>query len=75
MSLQSPSGGPASRDRPRCLNCHREIAIHQPDLDLPDRLLGTCPACKAWFLMDSFRHVVYPIPGDEEIFTIPGVTG
>ncbi|MCA1686619.1 MAG: hypothetical protein LC745_11735 [Planctomycetia bacterium] len=35
-----------------CLNCRQPLDIHQPDADLPDRMLGTCPACQTWHLLD-----------------------
>ena len=36
-----------------CPNCEGDLEVHEPDEDLPDRFLATCPACKSWFLMDS----------------------
>jgi hypothetical protein len=35
-----------------CLNCKKPLDIHQPDADLPDRLLATCEACKGWYLVE-----------------------
>jgi hypothetical protein len=35
-----------------CLQCRNPLDIHQPDAELPDRMLATCEACKAWHLLD-----------------------
>ena len=36
-----------------CPTCEFSLTLHQPDPDLPDRLLATCDDCKSWFLTDS----------------------
>jgi hypothetical protein len=36
-----------------CPVCGSELELHQPDADLPDRLLGICGACKSWFLVEG----------------------
>ena len=36
----------------RCLSCGHSLDIHQPDADLPYRMLATCDACKCWHLVD-----------------------
>ena len=41
-----------SRALTHCENCGCELQLHQPDPDLPERLLGTCQECKSWFLVD-----------------------
>ena len=41
-----------ARDFP---HCGGEIQIHQPDFDLPRRLLVTCDDCKAWFVTGPTR--------------------
>ena len=38
-----------------CLNCQKRLDVHQPDADLPYRMLATCEACKSW-------HVVHCDP-------------
>jgi hypothetical protein len=53
---------PAALDRAHCPNCHCEITRHQPDKDLPDRLLGTCEVCKSWFLMDAGGQLLFAMP-------------
>ncbi len=35
-----------------CLNCRNTLDVHQPDGDLPDRMLATCPGCRAWHLIE-----------------------
>jgi hypothetical protein len=47
-----------------CVGCHGPLERHQPDLDRPDRLLGTCPDpdCGAWYLIDTEAHVMYTLP-------------
>lgn len=36
----------------KCLNCRNALDIHQPDGNLPDRMLATCPECRAWYLIE-----------------------
>ena len=36
-----------------CPECRGDLDIHQPDVELPDRLLMTCDRCKAWFIADG----------------------
>ena len=45
-----------------CPLCEGELSFHQPDVDLSDRLLGTCQECKTWYLMDGHRKIVRVIP-------------
>ena len=45
-----------------CPSCEHPLTLHQPDLDLPDRLLATCDECKSWFLANSDATVLIPIP-------------
>jgi hypothetical protein len=35
-----------------CLDCRRQLDVHQPDADLPDRMLATCEHCKGWHLVE-----------------------
>jgi hypothetical protein len=52
-------------DRIHCLDCDCELILHQPDPDLPDRLLGTCDACKSWFLVEGVTCVPISLPAVE----------
>jgi hypothetical protein len=45
-----------------CPGCHGHVAVHQPDVRLPDRLLGTCESCLAWFLIDAAAGVMVLLP-------------
>src|SRR5437879_1581340 len=42
MILRLDDGGPKHF---RCLRCNSELDLCQPDVDAPDRLLGTCHTC------------------------------
>jgi hypothetical protein len=46
----------------RCPSCDDLLAVHQPDVELPDRLLGVCAECRAWFLIDSAVGVMARLP-------------
>lgn len=52
-----------------CLNCRGPLDVHQPDADLPDRMLGTCHSCKTWHMIDfdpdGTSAVVVMLPGFE----------
>lgn len=41
-----------------CPRCGAKLVLHQPDMRLADRLLGTCEACKSWYILDSRLRVV-----------------
>jgi hypothetical protein len=45
-----------------CPDCECSLTLHQPDSDLPDRLLATCDECKAWFLATSDGDILIPVP-------------
>lgn len=36
-----------------CRKCGSDLTLHQPDPEMPDRILGTCDECKAWYLFDG----------------------
>ena len=38
--------------RVQCPDCKEALDMHQPDERSPERLLGTCQGCSAWFLID-----------------------
>jgi hypothetical protein len=33
-----------------CPNCESSLTLHQPDPELPERLLATCDDCKSWYV-------------------------
>jgi hypothetical protein len=49
-----------------CLECGTELDVHQPDLEQPDRLLGTCEACGAWYLLTCL-----PAQGEVHLLALP----
>lgn len=48
-----------------CARCQAVLARHQPDDEQPDRLLGTCDGCGAWFLLDLVKSVMITLPDTE----------
>src|SRR5256885_13296563 len=40
-----------------CLHCSSPLALHQPDPESPERLLGVCEQCKHWFLIDLLPNL------------------
>jgi len=51
----------------QCATCHESLVLHQPDEDLPDRLLGTCPECRTWFLIDCDAEVMVKLPDEDSL--------
>jgi hypothetical protein len=49
-------------DEVHCLDCDAELLLHQPDPELPGRLLAICNECKSWFLIDAVEGVLVPLP-------------
>jgi len=47
----------------RCPQCGSSLTLHQPDPELPDRLLATCEECKSWFLTCREGRILVRIPG------------
>lgn len=49
-----------------CLQCQGPLTIHQPDADDPDRLMGSCDDCGAWYAFaigsDGTQAVVVFLP-------------
>jgi hypothetical protein len=45
-----------------CGACGAPLELHQPDADLPDRLLGICQVCKAWWLLDGEAGLMARLP-------------
>ena len=45
-----------------CPGCREALDLYQPDPDSPDRLLGTCDGCKAWYVLDRERGVMALLP-------------
>jgi len=49
-----------------CPHCEYSLTLHQPDPELPDRLLATCDDCKSWFLTNADGTVSKPLPGSPD---------
>ena len=47
-----------------CPKCGGRIEVHQPDPDLPRRLLATCDDCKEWFLTGPTRSWFRRLKGE-----------
>ena len=48
-----------------CLCCRGSLELHQPDADLPERMLATCPGCHAWHIVTcpaAAEHVIVVLP-------------
>src|SRR6516162_4174495 len=46
-----------------CCTCGGDLSLHQPDPEMPERILGTCCDCKAWYLLDGDLGCVQIAPG------------
>ncbi len=54
-----------------CPACDLLMDLHQPDPRDPDLLLGTCPKCGAWHLIetapDQVGVAIVTLPGGDEV--------
>jgi hypothetical protein len=50
-----------------CSECSADLVLHQPDSDLPDRLIATCGGCRTWFLLYTDIGVHIRLPSELEI--------
>jgi hypothetical protein len=48
-----------------CPDCGSFLALHSPDIEMPERMLATCDDCKAWYLMDLAGGTLTSLPVDE----------
>jgi len=58
---------PADPGIVQCTSCHDSLIMHQPDENVPDRLLGTCPECRTWFLIYSDTEVMVKLPDENTL--------
>jgi hypothetical protein len=64
IQMDAESNGHSSL---RCPSCHEDLTLHQPDPQLPERLLGTCAECHAWFLIPTVAGVMVRLPDQEDL--------
>jgi hypothetical protein len=52
-----------------CMSCGSSLDLHQPESEVPDRLLGTCPQCQRWYILDFITDeaVIVSLP-EAEVF-------
>jgi hypothetical protein len=50
-----------------CARCGATLWIHQPDEQLAARLLGTCPDCHAWYLIDAETGLMALLPDETDL--------
>jgi hypothetical protein len=50
-----------------CPDCNHPLEIHQPDQNLPSRLLGICAHCRVWLLIDI------DVEGQAKTTKLPGL--
>lgn len=46
-----------------CPRCRTEVDLTQPDREAPERLIGVCPECRAWYVVDLEARAVLTLPG------------
>jgi hypothetical protein len=51
----------------RCPDCLGVLTLHQPDVESPDRLLGVCPDCRSWFLVEAFYELMVWLPDQDAL--------
>jgi hypothetical protein len=68
LRFPAPSEHPVG---PQCLNCSLPLALSQPDVNSPERLIGVCERCKGWFLIDLMldekEGLLWRLPNSEVI--------
>jgi hypothetical protein len=45
-----------------CPSCRTPLLLHQPDISVPDRMLGICCDCQDWYLMDNLAGTMAMLP-------------
>jgi hypothetical protein len=49
----------------QCARCTSAVAFHQPDPQLPHRILATCNVCESWTLINLLTGEMLCLPGHE----------
>jgi hypothetical protein len=50
-----------------CLACQAPLELHLPQQNRPERLLGTCGACGAWYLLDCVASAILLLPQSQSL--------
>jgi hypothetical protein len=48
-----------------CPQCFAPLFLHQPDSQLPERLLATCDECRSWFLVHAAGGLMVQLPNED----------
>jgi hypothetical protein len=67
MDVLRVARGRHQRSGAQCPRCLEALTVHQPDVELPDRLLGICMKCRGWFLIDAAVGVIVRLPDQAEL--------
>ena len=67
LDLIRTAFGGRSLDDLECSRCESALHIHQPDEQLVDRLIGTCPDCHAWYLIDAEKGIMALLPDETDL--------
>ena len=62
-----------------CPDCELPLDLHQPDLEQPMQLLGTCRSCSKWFFAvdldpDGIETVLLELPSADLIRQVHGAS-
>jgi hypothetical protein len=73
----APLGAPEPEGRPdvRCTGCRAPLELHQPDPYQSERLVGTCPRCGAWYLIDLTVRIMARLPDGAALARRLGAAG
>lgn len=50
-----------------CVLCRAPLELHIPQVDKPERMLGTCVDCGAWYLLDHTVGSLALLPSTEAL--------
>jgi hypothetical protein len=54
-----------------CSRCSSDLDLHQPDAELTHRILGTCPDCHSWFVIDLDTGLMILLPEGADLPDTP----
>jgi hypothetical protein len=49
------------------MQCDTALQLHQPDQQVVERFLGTCPDCLAWHLIDTATGLMALLPDETDL--------